>query len=267
MSSCGVRELGSRLKQHNEETKGKAMTKNIKLNGSTVALVVAALFTAQPVVADTIELNSFWAGSGTVTIDFTGTNWHNGSTVTGLHETGGSGGFLTYDLTIDPSKQKGFQSFCVDIFHSFNFAVDSTDVLQSATLISSTAAADLGRLYTNHHADIDSHGSSAANEAAFQLAVWEIVNEGSGAYTLGGGNFKATGTGSALAQSWLNELGIASTSNYSANIWTVQSMLTSGHGYAQDVVVFAAVPEPETYAMMLAGLGLLGFSARRRRGG
>lgn len=28
-----------------------------------------------------------------------------------------------------------------------------------------------------------------------------------------------------------------------------------------------AVPEPETYAMMLAGLGLLGFSARRRMGG
>ena len=29
-------------------------------------------------------------------------------------------------------------------------------------------------------------------------------------------------------------------------------------------VVVAAVPEPETYAMLLAGLGLLGFSARRK---
>ena len=30
-------------------------------------------------------------------------------------------------------------------------------------------------------------------------------------------------------------------------------------------VTIAAVPEPETYAMMLAGLGLIGFSARRRK--
>jgi hypothetical protein len=29
--------------------------------------------------------------------------------------------------------------------------------------------------------------------------------------------------------------------------------------------LIAAVPEPETYAMMLAGLGLLGFIARRRK--
>ncbi|MRW91942.1 PEP-CTERM sorting domain-containing protein [Duganella sp. FT80W] len=34
-----------------------------------------------------------------------------------------------------------------------------------------------------------------------------------------------------------------------------------------NVSVTAAVPEPETYAMLVAGLGLLGFMARRRRQG
>jgi hypothetical protein len=31
------------------------------------------------------------------------------------------------------------------------------------------------------------------------------------------------------------------------------------------MTVTAAIPEPETYAMLLAGLGLLGFAARRRK--
>lgn len=30
-------------------------------------------------------------------------------------------------------------------------------------------------------------------------------------------------------------------------------------------ITLAAIPEPETYAMLLAGLGLLGFAARRRK--
>ena len=37
-------------------------------------------------------------------------------------------------------------------------------------------------------------------------------------------------------------------------------------GFDLDTVSISAIPEPETYAMMLAGLGIIGWMARRRRG-
>jgi len=36
-------------------------------------------------------------------------------------------------------------------------------------------------------------------------------------------------------------------------------------GESEKLVAVTAVPEPETYAMMLAGLGLIGTIARRRK--
>jgi len=241
------------------------MTKSTKLRGLTAAALAAtALFAAQPAAADTIEINNFWAGYGVDSISFSGINWKTGNTAT-VNETAYAGGFNT----TNKSTGETFQSFCVDIFDSFNFGAQSEDTLKPATIISTRAAADLGRLYTNHHAAIDSIHSSGNSEAAFQLAVWEIVNEQTeGGYSLSTGAFKATGNDFSLAQQWLKELGVASASAYSANIWNVQSMNSTDKGISQDLVVFSRVqtpvPEPETYAMMLVGLGLLGFSARRK---
>ncbi len=40
---------------------------------------------------------------------------------------------------------------------------------------------------------------------------------------------------------------------------------TGSSGSVIDNVLVSAVPEPETYAMLLAGLGLMGVVARRRK--
>ena len=45
-----------------------------------------------------------------------------------------------------------------------------------------------------------------------------------------------------------------------------EAVLTEAHGINNlgQVVVVGTIPEPATYALMLAGLGLVGFMARRK---
>lgn len=57
--------------------------------------------------------------------------------------------------------------------------------------------------------------------------------------------------------------GIATGNN--GNWW--EPAVFNANGGRLDVLALAPVPEPETYAMMLSGLGLIGLSARRRMRG
>lgn len=61
--------------------------------------------------------------------------------------------------------------------------------------------------------------------------------------------------------SWGGITGVFDASGNSVSNFTATS--TSGFDYYRNAA--PAVPEPETYAMLLAGLGLLGFTTRRRK--
>jgi hypothetical protein len=228
-----------------------------------LAAALGGIFLSQNTLADTIRVDGFWGNTGTATVMFDGTNYHTGAS-SSVDLSARIGGFETYNLTTDAGMSAALQAWCVDIFRTFNLpATTSATMLSAASIFGVDKASDLGRLYTNQHGLIDGVGSSATNQSAFQLAVWEIVNEGSSnPYDLRVGNLRATSgsTGFTTAQSWLNQLNTtASASQFDVNIW-------SNTGRVQDLAVFApAVPEPQTYAMMLAGLGLLGFMARRRK--
>lgn len=58
----------------------------------------------------------------------------------------------------------------------------------------------------------------------------------------------------------ISGLGASSLTNMYVKVYGVD-----GGSWAKYVPIGTVVPEPETYAMMLVGLGLLGFTARRRR--
>ena len=244
------------------------------------ALAAAALIVVQPALADTIELNNFWAGSGAVTVNYTGNVWYNSSEAVNNYSVyDGSGGFKTFDLTTDPNKTSPFQTYCVDIFHDFNFAVDSVDSSPTGNPsgLSSASILNLDRLYTQYGSNIVSTSSSNLHQSAFQLAIWAIVNDGvainnSGIFNLTNGqpikfsNDSLGGDAVSLAQQWLNSLANVR-STYNAEFLMVQNQGEVGSYGAQDVVYFTPAspePEPQPNAMLLVGLGLVGFLARHR---
>ncbi|MEO7387785.1 MAG: PEP-CTERM sorting domain-containing protein [Gammaproteobacteria bacterium] len=162
-----------------------------------------------------------------------------------------AGGFLT------DAGGSSFTSWCVDIFQHtyFGQAVNDYTLTDGATALGASRADALGRLATQALPLV----TNAAASGAFQLAIWEIVNETAGnPYNLSAGNFQASSVSSgalALAQSWLSNLG--GLNQYVLGVW--QS------GTRQDLAVFNRVTVPEAGSLTMLGLGLLAAGIARRR--
>lgn len=154
-----------------------------------------------------------------------------------------------------------FVSYCVDFYQwlpSFGSANNSYSLTPAGDFFGARLDA-VSRLFSGRSAEVD----TAVEQAAFQIALWEIRYEAEGtAFNTASGAAQFTdtnafdGNASALAQTYLEGL-----AGYS-NTFEV-SVLRSN--YHQDVVFAAPVPEPSTYALMLVGLAAVGFVARRRR--
>lgn len=83
--------------------------------------------------------------------------------------------------------------------------------------------------------------------------------------TVDGNVFYSTLVGSLTAQNWQAQ---SSVLNLGAGTHNVTFTFATGGGVSKDLLIdrafVAAVPEPETYAMLLAGLGLVGWARRRQ---
>ena len=121
----------------------------------------------------------------------------------------------------------------------------------------SSALNDIDRLY----GDVESGVNSGASSAAFQLALWEIVNEGQSGYSLDSGDFKSWSFGSVetQAETWLDNL---ASDVRGFDFYVLDS------DYSQDLLVMSPKPsikvsEPGTLALL--GVGIAAIGLRRRR--
>lgn len=135
----------------------------------------------------------------------------------------------------------------------------------------SSQTAYLFTKFTNHTlSGYDWNGTTAEHKAdstALQLAIWFLEDEisstvNTSVYTSYLNNSRATGWVADAMQNAGPGIG-------NVRVLNLLRESTFGSGnfntVAQDQLYLAPIPEPETYAMMLAGLGLIGFVAGRRR--
>jgi hypothetical protein len=169
-------------------------------------------------------------------------------------------------LNFETSDKESFTAFCVELGQYTSSLLQTYQVGS----FNSTQGSNLQNLLSASYATVD----TKAERAAFQLAVWELTHESKA------GKFSVTesGRGNVSQGFSLNN----SSANYGSLMSQANSYLDAGAAYKgaglyqieklsnanhQDLLRFnavTAVPEPSSYALLMAGLGVIGFVSRRR---
>ncbi|HRD91055.1 MAG TPA: PEP-CTERM sorting domain-containing protein [Accumulibacter sp.] len=159
---------------------------------------------------------------------------------------------------------KAFVTFCTELTEQFSFnplpaAPYVYSIVSGVSAWGATKSNALDKVLS--YAKAQNWPNSADTSAAVQAAVWEVLYETTGSYSFGAGTFTASSSGA--TQTALNNFNWATVGTTSVSVHADQ--LSNKSEKLQDFLVTTPVPEPESYAMMLAGLSLVGAIARRRR--
>ena len=163
-----------------------------------------------------------------------------------------------------------FAAFCADISTGISpFALVGLeyDKLAAASFITDpTKLQNVQSLYDQRYGTLDL--TSKINTAAFQISLWELLDDGN----LGTGNVMWSATADAdkssalaMAGNWLTNLSDpTATDTYDLNVWSRGTRDPNSQPYIQaSLIPTGNVPEPGTLLLGLAGLAGIGMMRRK----
>jgi hypothetical protein len=193
-----------------------------------------------------------------------------------LDRTGGSSGFAF----LGGATGAGFVAFCVEPQQYISVGAPVTYTLRplseaanSLGGIGADKADKLKELFGRNAASGGFATMTPARAAALQISIWEIVAETNSSLSATAGNIRftaAAGTvefATASRQSIRDAGFMLAAINGAVNAPRASNLMLLQSSTGQDLLVFGRVPEPESWAMLIAGFGLVGATLRRRRAG
>jgi hypothetical protein len=201
-----------------------------------------------------------FAAAETVTLHYAGP----GSTLTTqVTLPTGTHNYIVGNYRLEPSgPAQSFLAFCVDPFQWASGSDRSYDKSSLASFLSgvpgsTTKLAEVTALFGHAYAGTIGNATKAAG---FQLALWEVFND---SHNLSDGVVRTTGLTNVGAADEADRL-LDALSGWTSTPGTAYQLTMYSNAAHQDFLAATPVPEPETVALLLGGLALLGVATRRR---